>query len=163
MLFRSSTSTSSNSVYVAKSSTDHNSGTATTVDSAFSYALGGQAAHNLVLTGTGNINGTADSYGDHITGNKGNNVLTAGAGNDTLTSGGGTDTFVFKVGTHSDIVVGFSGHDVIDISAFKSAGYTPTLTDVGYNTVIGFSDGDQITLLGVHKSMLVSTAVGFTH
>ncbi len=158
-----SSPTSSSSVHVATSSTDHNYGSATTIDSAFSYSLVGTTVKNLVLTGTGNINGTANDYGDHLTGNAGNNILTAGAANDTLTGGGGTDTFVFKLHTGHDIVSGFTGHDVIDISAFKSAGYHPTLTDVGYNTVIGFSDGDQITLLGVHKSMLIGTTAGFTH
>lgn len=70
---------------------------------------------------------------------------------------------MFKPGTGHDTVVGFRGHDVIDLSAYLDHGYTPTLTNVGYNTEISFSNGDQITLLGINKSMLIHSTVGFTH
>ena len=49
---------------------------------------------NLVLTGTGNINGTGNALNNTITGNAGNNTLDGGTGADTLIGGAGNDTYV---------------------------------------------------------------------
>jgi Ca2+-binding RTX toxin-like protein len=49
---------------------------------------------NLVLTGTGNINGTGSSLANTITGNAGNNLLNGAGGADTLIGGLGDDTYV---------------------------------------------------------------------
>lgn len=51
---------------------------------------------NLILTGTGNINGTGNALANRIIGNAGNNVLNGGLGNDLLTGGAGNDSFVFS-------------------------------------------------------------------
>ena len=54
------------------------------------------------------------------------------------------------------------GYDVLDISAFIKAGYTPTLTDNGLNTIVSFSNGETIQLLGVHATSLIATSAGYT-
>lgn len=48
----------------------------------------------LILTGTGNINGTGNALNNYLTGNDGNNVLDGGAGNDIMAGGKGNDTFI---------------------------------------------------------------------
>ncbi len=49
---------------------------------------------NLVLTGTGAINGTGNALANHITGNSAANVLDGGTGADTLVGGLGNDVYV---------------------------------------------------------------------
>ncbi|SMO93958.1 Calx-beta domain-containing protein [Paracoccus laeviglucosivorans] len=58
---------------------------------------------NLVLTGTGNINGTGNSLANILQGNAGRNVLTGGYGNDTYILGAG-DTAVERVTAGYDTV-----------------------------------------------------------
>jgi Ca2+-binding RTX toxin-like protein len=57
------------------------------------YTLGNNV-ENLILTGTGNLNGTGNSVNNRITGNDGNNILDGGAGADTLIGGLGNDTYI---------------------------------------------------------------------
>lgn len=42
-----------------------------------------RAVENLILEGTGNINGTGNNLNNPITGNSGNNRITGSDGNDT--------------------------------------------------------------------------------
>jgi Ca2+-binding RTX toxin-like protein len=49
----------------------------------------------LILTGTGNINGTGNGLANTLTGNAGANALDGKAGNDVLIGGAGADKFVF--------------------------------------------------------------------
>ncbi|SSC65252.1 hypothetical protein [Ciceribacter selenitireducens] len=55
----------------------------TWVRSSISLTLGANV-ENLLLTGTGNLNGTGNSIANSLTVNAGANVLTDGGGNDTL-------------------------------------------------------------------------------
>ncbi|MEO6279813.1 PA14 domain-containing protein [Roseateles sp.] len=48
----------------------------------------------LVLTGTGDINGTGNALGNTVTGNSGNNVLDGGQGADVLVGGAGNDSYI---------------------------------------------------------------------
>jgi Ca2+-binding RTX toxin-like protein len=139
---------------------------------------------NLVINSsvTNNWNGTGNELNNQLTGNAGNNVLDGGAGNDTINGGAGNDTIiggtgddrltggagadVFRFAPHSghDVITdfGFGGEkDVIDISAYKAAGLTANLHDVGSDLVISFTTGDSITLLGVHSNQLVATTSGW--
>jgi len=109
-----------------------------------------------------NVPGT--DHGDQLSGHDGQDVIEGGAGNDTLTGGTGIDTFVFAKGSGKDVITDFGlggEHDVIDISAYKDAGYKATVQDVGGDTVITFSTGDSITLVGVHVRDLVADGVGY--
>ena len=115
-----------------------------TVDAYSSYALPANVA-NLVGKGSNAIT---------LVGNSLNNVITANTGADTLTGGGGTDTFVIGTADKIETITDFSAGDKINISAFKSAGLTPTFTDHGSFSTISFSNGDAIELLGVHASSL---------
>ena len=150
-------------VYTATSATDHATGGADSIASAFNYSLVGLTAHTLTLTGTANLTATANGLGDHLVGNAGNNVLIAGAGSDTLTGGGGTDTFRFAPSTGHDVITDFSGHDIVDLTAYYAAGLAPTLHTVGSDTTISFTNGDTIELLGVPSSQLIATGLGYTH
>ncbi len=150
-------------VYTATSTTDHATGGADSISSAFSYSLVGLTAHTLTLTGTANLTMTANGLGDHLIGNAGNDVIIAGAGNDTLTGGGGKDTFRFSPSTGQDVITDFGGHDVVDLSAYFAEGLTPTLHTVGSATMISFTNGDTIELLGVPSSALIATGLGYTH
>lgn len=63
---------------------------ADTVRSSRTYALGANL-ENLVLTGTGNLNGTGNEQDNVLTGTSGANTLTGSAGNDDLSGLGGND------------------------------------------------------------------------
>ena len=168
------TAVASNTAYVLqKSATDTAPANADIIQSAYTHSLAGTSAHFLELTGSANINATANNLGDILTGNSGANTLTGGTGNDTLNAGsgndiliggGGTDTFVFSQGSGHDVINDFSGHDVIDISSYLSAGLKPTLADdANGNAWLTFSTGTTIELLGVHSASLIATSVGYTH
>ncbi|GBF78819.1 S8 family serine peptidase [Aphanothece sacrum] len=64
---------------------------------------------DLILTRTGNINGTGNTLNNTITGNSGNNRLKGLSGNDTLKGEGGNDTLVGGAG--DDILTGGDGAD----------------------------------------------------
>ena len=68
-----------------------NSGT-DTVRARINYTLTSNV-ENLILEGTGNINGTGNSLNNSITGNSGNNILNGGTGADTMRGGLGNDTY----------------------------------------------------------------------
>ncbi|MFM7794532.1 MAG: calcium-binding protein, partial [Microcystis panniformis] len=77
-----------------------------TVQASIFYTLPNNV-ENLLLTGSGNLNGTGNALNNQITGNSGNNSLNGSTGNDTLngaagidtlTGGTGTDIFIFQFG-----------------------------------------------------------------
>ena len=89
---------------------------------------------NLLLTGTGIINGLGNALGNNITGNNANNSLEGGAGDDTLLGGGGIDNFVGGAGNDSltggaavDRLTGGTGKDRFVFTA-KTEG-KDTITD----------------------------------
>ncbi len=81
-----------------------------TVQSAATYTLGSNL-ENLILIGTGTINGTGNAFNNVIIGNTANNTLTGGAGDDRLDGGGGTDKLIG--GTGNDYYVIDSSRDAI--------------------------------------------------
>ncbi|MFM2056535.1 MAG: hypothetical protein RLY71_920, partial [Pseudomonadota bacterium] len=74
-----------------------------TVQATLSYTLGANT-ENLLLSGTGSINGTGNDANNNITGNTAANVINGGAGNDTLIGGAGNDTYVIGLGMGSDTI-----------------------------------------------------------
>ncbi|MCB8819118.1 hypothetical protein [Microvirga rosea] len=73
-----------------------------TVRASVSYGLS-QNVENLILTGSGNINGSGNDAANVITGNDGNNILDGGAEADHLVGGLGNDTYL--VDNADDMVV----------------------------------------------------------
>jgi Ca2+-binding RTX toxin-like protein len=146
------------------------------------YVLPANVENLMASTTTTSWKGTGNDLNNVITGNDGTNVLDGGAGNDTISAGAGNDVLIggagddrltggtgadtFRFAPHSghDVITDFGAggeRDVIDISAYKAAGLTPTLHAVGSDLVISFTTGDSITLTGVHASQLVATTAGW--
>ncbi|MFM6521296.1 MAG: bluetail domain-containing putative surface protein, partial [Microcystis panniformis] len=138
---------------------------------------------NLLLTGTGNLNGTGNALNNQITGNSGNNNLNGSTGNDTLngaagidtlTGGVGTDLFIFQFGQSTaaalDRVTDFAiGTDKIDLlsqagAAINAPGAFTRATDsatTNINTIVAnvFIDDNGATAgnqaLGINSAVLV--------
>jgi Ca2+-binding RTX toxin-like protein len=150
-----------------------------TVTVNLNYTLGTNV-ENLTLTGTLAAYGYGNSSDNLITGNSaanrlegrvgddtligggGADTLLGGVGNDMLTGGTGNDTFLFNKGDGHDVITDFgNGSDVLDLSSLINAGYTPTVVASGSDTLVQFSSGDDILLLGVAPSHLSATTSGF--
>lgn len=105
-----------NDTYIANSSYDIVNENANegidTVNSSKTYTLSDNV-ENLVLTGTGTINGYGNALANVITGNSNNNVLSGGGGNDTLEGGAGKDAFVFDspLTNNLDTIIDFNPVD----------------------------------------------------
>ena len=97
-----------------------------TVRSSVSFALHQNSQHieNLVLLGTGNINGIGNMQANLIVGNSGDNILNGGANHDRLNGFGGSDTYVLSPdAASSDEIVSFlSGDDTLQVSAAAFGG-----------------------------------------
>lgn len=119
--------------------------------------------------------GSGNSQDNRLVGNTGGNLFDGAAGNDTLEGGAGNDTLIG--GTGSDVLMGGAGDDVfrftpgggkdtitdfgsgpgsemIDVSAYLKLGLTPKVVDMSGGAVISFTNGDSITLTGVHAADL---------
>ena len=81
-----------------------------TVFSSITYTLTANV-ENLVLTGSGKINGTGNALANNLIGNANNNTLSGGDGDDTLDGGAGGDTLIG--GNGNDNYVVDSGADKI--------------------------------------------------
>jgi ELWxxDGT repeat protein len=147
-----------------------------TVQASISYTLTDNV-ENLLLTGTGNLNGTGNALNNQITGNGGNNSLNGAAGIDTLTGGTGTDIFIFQFGQSTaaalDRVTDFAiGTDKIDLLSQAGAAINAPLaftraadsTTTNINTIVTnvFTDANGATAgnqaLGTNSAVLVRVA-----
>jgi len=96
-----------------------------TVISSVSYSLAANV-ENLILSGSGAINGTGNADANVLVGNTGNNTLSAGAGNDVLAGGlgndsldggAGDDLYLYNQGEGRDIITDVSGTDTLRFGA----------------------------------------------
>ena len=79
-----------------------------TVRASISYMLA-TSVENLVLTGSGHLNGTGNALNNRLTGNAGNNILDGGLGADTMDGGAGDDSLLG--GDGNDRLFGGTGDD----------------------------------------------------
>lgn len=105
-----------------------------TVKASVSYTLV-SFVENLVLTGSSDINGAGNGFGNRITGNSGDNILNGKDGNDILTGGGGHDLFRFdtKLGSGNvDTITDFTINEdkiQLDDAIFKAVGSSLTSSE----------------------------------
>ena len=103
-----------------------------------------------------------DANANILDGREGNDVLNGRGGDDILTGGSGHDRFVFGNGpgndTITDFVAGAGTDDLIDLigNSFLNsfADILANSAQVGADTVIDMGGGDQLTLLGVTRTLL---------
>jgi len=84
-----------------------------TVKSSVTFTLGANI-EKLILTGTGDINGTGNTQGNILTGNSGNNVLDGKGGADTLNGMDGNDTLVWQAA--DKLFDGGTGTDTLKVT-----------------------------------------------
>jgi Ca2+-binding RTX toxin-like protein len=111
-----------------------------TVRSSRTYTLGANV-ENLLLTGSGAINGTGNVLDNVLTGNSGINILTGGAGNDTLDGKAGADTMLGGIGDDTYYVD--NAGDVVTENADE--GNDTVVTSKAY--ILG-ADLENLTLSG---------------
>jgi Ca2+-binding RTX toxin-like protein len=124
-----------------------------------SSKAGDTGTYNIELT-YGNM--VFDTGSHKLLGSTGSDIIVGGHFNDTLTGGGGNDRFQFGAGLGHDTITDFNAGDGIDIVAEMQAGYKPTLTKSGSDSLISFSNGDTIKILGVDPSHLLLGYSGYT-
>ena len=114
-------------------------------------AAGGSHGDALVAA-TGNETLTsASSQGlDSMYGGSGQDAMIAGAGGDLMDGGSGLMNFDFSKGLTNAgstyAVFNYHAGDTVTLSGYSGA---PTESSAGGNTVLGLSDGTQITFVGV--------------
>lgn len=130
------------------------------ITSTVSYSLS-LNVEDLILTGTGTINGTGNSLNNVITGNSANNVLNGGAGADTMAGGSGNDTYV--VDSASDVVTenASAGTDIIQSSVTHTLGNNiEYLTLVGVANINGNGNSGDNVLVGNSGANVLSGGDG---
>jgi Ca2+-binding RTX toxin-like protein len=102
-----------NDFYVVDSSSDvivENGTGRDAISASLSWTLASTSTvEDLLLSGSGAINGTGNSLNNSITGNGGNNTLDGGSGNDIINGGSGDDILVGGLG--DDTLNGGAGSD----------------------------------------------------
>ena len=97
-----------------------------TVSAGLSYLLLANF-EKLLLTGTGNFNGTGNELANTLTGNGGNNSLAGGSGNDIISAGAGDD--VLTGGLGADALTGGTGADTFVFDTLEALPVKDTIGD----------------------------------
>lgn len=127
-----------------------------TVRSSVNWTLGANL-ENLVLSGSGNLNGTGNALANMLTGNAGDNILNGGAGNDVLDGGAGDDVLVGGLGT--DTLTGGLGADRFVFNLLGELGLggkRDVITD------FKAGEGDLIDLTRIDANVLLKGVNAFT-
>ncbi|ATR79842.1 putative Ig domain-containing protein [Moraxella osloensis] len=122
-----------------------------------------QPLQNIQLEDNSVINGwrgadfiTGDAKANKIYAKEGNDTIKAGAGNDYIDGGTGNNTYLFKLGDGQDTIsYDNTGKDTDTIILEGIQSTAITLTKNQNNLMIGYGDGDSISLVGA----LDSTAI----
>jgi Ca2+-binding RTX toxin-like protein len=118
-----------------------------TVQSSGSMTLGANL-ENLVLSGTGAINGAGNGGANSLTGNGSANVLVGGGGTDNLAGGGGNDTYITDGGDKITEVSG-AGTDTVQSSVRLTLGANlENLTLTGSSAINGTGNTLANTITG---------------
>lgn len=131
-----------------------------TVYSGITYTLGANV-ENLVLTGTGVLNGTGNSLNNSLTGNHANNILNGGAGADTMIGGQGNDIYV--VDNVGDVVTELEneGIDTVQTGRTHTLGVNlENLTLTGSAMIDGTGNSLDNTLRGNSAANVLTGGAG---
>ncbi len=136
-----------------------------TVKSSVSFDLGvsGINVEKLILTGTGNINGTGNAIDNSFSGTSGTNILSGAGGNDTLSGLAGNDTLdggigndTLDGGTGTDSFIGGAGDDtfIIDnsvenVTELLTEGTDTIRSTASYDMSLHAANVEKLVLLGV--------------
>ncbi len=99
-----------------------------TVNSSIRFSLAGLQVEKLVLTGTGNIDGTGNQLANTLTGNSGRNVLSGGSNADRMEGKAGDDIYV--VDNTGDAVVEGSNQGVDRVESSVSFTLAPSVENL---------------------------------
>ncbi|MDP2015592.1 calcium-binding protein [Hydrogenophaga sp.] len=119
-----------------------------TVQSSITWTLATNI-ENLVLTGTGTINGTGNAHNNVLTGNSAANTLSGGTGADTLQGGLGND--IYLVDNAGDVVIESAGEgvDLVQSSVTHTlATNVENLTLTGSSAINGTGNASDNHLVG---------------
>jgi Ca2+-binding RTX toxin-like protein len=136
-----------------------------TVKASVTYALGSEV-ENLILTGTGNIDGTGNSLANAITGNDGNNTLDGGTGNDTLTGGKGDDIYVVDSALDKIVEAANAGTDTVQAGATYSLAAIANVENLvleGTGNINGTGNTLANTITGNDGANLLNGGTGTDH
>ncbi|MCF8140762.1 MAG: calcium-binding protein [Cyanobium usitatum Tobar12.5m-G36] len=131
-----------------------------TVQSPLTHTLATNV-ENLILTGTGNINGAGNDLANTITGNAGNNTIDGGTGEDNLVGGAGDDTYL--VNSISDVVLeaASEGTDTVQSSiSYTLAANVENLLLTGTSNINGTGNALNNLLTGNSAANILSGDVG---